>query len=382
LAWALDAALKDRSCGDKRLSELMQIFHPYDKKQGRKKRRFDEDGGGSTSQPDENTVLGEMGMILRDPPVYFFLAREALKRLQRVVEHQALPKQDAPLIFLSRLLQIATDCRSMLREKSFKFYKVDEGLVRDFYPKLAASFVDKKMQKLGKEVDTKAVDPYYLGEWLYSHNVTHTVGQVVYQVFVIDCLAKNELDIGQQALMTIASVLPKITSKAIVEWSPFMYSLAERLQSMVKAKAIRVTDDLWKLAVDSILVKAVHCEVEVHRHVLQLVDVSSGQLAPHQLVAYLETMLEVSEKSRKRYRKKQAKLAQEQQSAAADTATTASAAGDGNGTSPHKVGSPHRYVNDGVHEAYSKLVGSALKGKLNEENAPKLLEYVKQRGVS
>ena len=84
-----------------------------------------------------------------------------------------------------------------------------------------------------------------------------------------------------------------------------------------------------------------------------------------------------------RYRKKQAKLAQEQQSAAADTATTASAAGDGNGTSPHKVvGSPHRYVNDGVHEAYSKLVGSALKGKLNEENAPKLLEYVKQRGVS
>ena len=111
---------------------------------------------------------------------------------------------------------------------------------------------------------------YYLGEWLYSHNVTHTVGQVVYQVFVIDCLAKNELDIGQQALMTIASVLPKITSKAIVEWSPFMYSLAERLQSMVKAKAIRVTDDLWKLAVDSILVKAVHCEVEVHRHVLQV----------------------------------------------------------------------------------------------------------------
>ena len=63
----------------------------------------------------------------------------------------------------------------MLREKSFKFYKVDEGLVRDFYPKLAASFVDKKMQKLGKEVDTKAVDPYVLSTLSPSNVSSHSL---------------------------------------------------------------------------------------------------------------------------------------------------------------------------------------------------------------
>ena len=41
-----------------------------------------------------------------------------------------------------------------------------------------------------------------------------------------------------------------------------------------------------------------------------------------------------------------------------------------------------RFVNDGVHEAYCKLVAlGALKEKVGEESAPKLFEYVKQRSV-
>ena len=382
LAWTLDAAIKERSCEQKRLHELMQIFNPYDRK-NRKKMRFSrsiEDGGGSTSQPDESTVLGEMGMILRDPPVYFFLARQALKRLEHVVEAQTMPRDDSALTFLSRLLQIASNCRFMLREKSFKFLKVDEGLMRDFYPRLGASLVDRKLLKAGKQLDVKALDQYALGEWLVSHHVNHNVAQVVYQVFVIDCLAKSNFEVAQQALMTIASVLPKITSKAMVEWSPFMYSLAERLQSLVQSKAIDTKGDVWELAVDRILIKAINSEVEVHKHVLLLIQVASSQLSTDDVIRYLETMLDLSEKSRKRFKKKQIKLLQNEEENGYNVGSPPGQTFIGPDRNLLAKRRSNQDVNDGVYESYRQLVNKSKTEPfhvLTEENAPKLFEYLK-----
>jgi hypothetical protein len=386
LAWALDAAVKERKCGEKRLLELHHIFQPYDsktnhraKKKTRFSRKFDNEdtvtAGGSTTQPDENTLLGEMGMVLRDPPVYFFLAREALKRLESVAEMQIMPKQDSNLIFLSRLLQIATECRGMLREKSFKFNKADVSIIREFYPRLACSLVDRRLVKHGKTVDPKAMDPYGVRQWLRDH----PVAQVVYQMFVIDCLSKNDFDIAQQALMTIASVFLEISNKALVEWGPFMYSLAERLQSQVQSRAVKTTSNLWKLAVDQILIKAIHSDVEVHKHVLQLVEVAAPQLGGEEIARYLETMLDLSEKSRKRYKKKLAKillLSEEQQGGSTKQSKQLLQQEQLQQTVGDQPGEAS--VHDGVHPSYCKLVDK-LKNKINEESAPKLFEYTNNR---
>lgn len=117
LAWVLDQALRDGECGDRRVNELVQVMRPYDKQQhqggrGRKRGRGDHHhhadphGGGSTSQPDESTALGEMGMVLRDPPIFAFLAGTCYDRLRQVVKLERVPKQDFNLVFLTRLLQV------------------------------------------------------------------------------------------------------------------------------------------------------------------------------------------------------------------------------------------------------------------------------------
>ena len=372
LAWVLDVAIKDKNCGDKRIHELKQIFLRFDNLRGKKRSHGTRgggsdpplhDGGGSTSRPDETNVLGEMGMILRDPPVFFFLAREALKRLEAVALAQKMPRQDANLAFLSRLLQIATESRNMLRDKSFKFHKVDQGLVRDFYPRLCSSLMDRKLALAGRQVDSRAVDARVV-EWVTNN----AVAQAMYQVFVMDSLVKHHAGVAELGLMTIAMSLKRVSSKALVEWTPFMYSLAQILITMIQVKgqgaagtAVDPSGSLWELAVDQILVKGVNHDFEVHRSLLKLVDLAAtptcssatpgpgdpgagaALLGPKRVARYLEAMLEASEKSRKRFRKR----------------------------------NPNSEAGDGVVKMYRDVVEKLGLVDKEEVLGPKLLEYVK-----
>ena len=157
-----------------------------------------------------------------------------------------------------------------------------------------------------------------------------------------------------------------------------MYSLAEKLHSTVQSRAVKTTSDLWKLAFDQILMKAIHSDVEVHKHVLQLIEVASSQLSGEEITHYLETMLDLSEKSRKRYKKKLAKimLSEEQNGLG-----SSSPQGVGQGSHPTKKQvndqDQEAMIQDGVHGTYCKLV-EKLKAKINQESAPKLFEYINQ----
>jgi hypothetical protein len=70
---------------------------------------------------DPTREIGDAGMVLRDPPAAHLLAHQVLRRLEAVVELQAAPREDSDLAFLTRLLQLATGARAMMKERAFEF---------------------------------------------------------------------------------------------------------------------------------------------------------------------------------------------------------------------------------------------------------------------
>ena len=54
-----------------------------------------------------------------------------------------------------------------------------------------------------------------------------------------------------------------MSDKGIVEWAAFAATLAQRLARMLAAGQISPAHQIWNLAVDSILVKAVDADTQV-----------------------------------------------------------------------------------------------------------------------
>ena len=57
--------------------------------------------------------------------------------------------------------------------------------------------------------------------------------------------------------------LHKLSDKGIVEWAAFAATLAQRLARMLAAGQISPAHQIWNLAVDNILVKAVDADTQV-----------------------------------------------------------------------------------------------------------------------
>ena len=72
---------------------------------------------------------------------------QVIRRLEAVTEKQETPATDQTLAFLTRLLQLATGCRAMLREKHFSFPAVSPHLMHDFYPLLTGCVLDSLVRE-------------------------------------------------------------------------------------------------------------------------------------------------------------------------------------------------------------------------------------------
>ncbi len=78
-------------------------------------------------------------------------AVQVLRRLERLVEEEKSPSDDADLTFLTSLLQLAVGCRAMLRGRRFSFPAADPELLRSFYP-LLMNFMLEVLFRDGSEV--------------------------------------------------------------------------------------------------------------------------------------------------------------------------------------------------------------------------------------
>jgi hypothetical protein len=73
-------------------------------------------------------------------------ACQIIRRLEGLVENELAPSDDADLVFLTRLLQLAAGCRSMLRSRKYSFPAADPELLHTFYPVLTSCILEVQLR--------------------------------------------------------------------------------------------------------------------------------------------------------------------------------------------------------------------------------------------
>ncbi|BDA45944.1 Negative elongation factor B [Coccomyxa sp. Obi] len=321
LAWTLDACLKDRVIDERRLRELNHFLSTFDRQQAqlaaaarkalpKKRGREGVMDAESMGLPGRSTnagaepmrALADAGMVLRDPSTMYLIIHHVLRRLEVLVENQQVPSEDSDLAFLTRLLQLAVGCRSMLRYRKYSFPAADPDLLGTFYPELISCMLD--MQDVDDDyVDddsTKAL-PNLVG--MLARN------EVVRQVTEVLCLERvvvGDVVTARSLLATIIQALEKLSDNALVEFAPFAATLAQRLARLVSSARLAPGQPLWTLAVDSFLLRACDTEGQVHEEVLRLLLAALPKLNTAQLAHYLQETLKHSRKSRKRTKRRHA----------------------------------------------------------------------------
>ncbi|KAK9843275.1 hypothetical protein WJX74_009608 [Apatococcus lobatus] len=385
LAWVLDAGMEKRLLSESHLSELQRFFAPLDNTQhtrrgakaGSKrswsKRGTDDDdaesqGGSGTHQQQ---VLGDAGMILRDSPVFHLIIHQVIRRLEAVTEKQETPATDQTLAFLTRLLQLATGCRTMLREKQFSFPAVSPHLMHDFYPLLTGCVLDSLVREDEPLPGLQEVtaDPDLVGMLTREELV-----RKVTQVYTLERLAVQDVATALPLLLALAQALSQLSDKALPEWTPFAFSLAARLQEEHRSNRLTPGDTLWQIAVEQLLLPSVDSDHVVHDQTLQLLKACALQLTVAKLAAYLQTTLANSRKSRRRYKKRRAE-GLDTPSHAYDSSgpfSDGTYAGELDMTGDRER--KGKAEGDGVKNVYKEI--QSLVPALNDTTAPGLMEYL------
>ena len=188
LAWLMDACIRDRYLDNRRLAEMGNILDSAElasrtdvKKKGKaqppKKKlkvKFtfgaaakptisESDGGASAVsrvqkieevvEPAE-TILGDMGMILRDPPVFHLLLHETMRTLQFVVKDERQPKTDARLKKLAKFVCLALNARELLQKGDMAVVSaVPPEILGTFFPMVADLMIEKMLSEDSDDED-------------------------------------------------------------------------------------------------------------------------------------------------------------------------------------------------------------------------------------
>ncbi|GFR42656.1 hypothetical protein Agub_g3593, partial [Astrephomene gubernaculifera] len=100
-------------------------------------------GGGAGGVVEPLRVLGDAGLVLRDPSALHLLAAQVLALLQsEVVAAERLPRDVPDLALLLRLMQLAVECRSMMRDRDYRYPEPDRTVLHDLLPLLASLLVE------------------------------------------------------------------------------------------------------------------------------------------------------------------------------------------------------------------------------------------------
>ncbi|KAL4437410.1 hypothetical protein ABPG75_004549 [Micractinium tetrahymenae] len=124
------------------------------------------------------------------------------------------------------------------------------------------------------------------------------------QVYLLGRLATGDLATSKLLLHAVARAMEKMSDKSIPEFAPFGFTLALRMQHLLKSGRCEVKDGLWQLAVDQVLVKLVDSVTQAHEEVLRLLLAAAPKLDAMELSNYLTRTLNNSKKSRKRFKKR------------------------------------------------------------------------------
>ncbi|XP_015607572.1 negative elongation factor B [Cephus cinctus] len=126
--WCLDACIREKNVDIKRSRELQGFLDSI--KRG------------------QEQVLGDLSMTLCDPYAVNFLASSAIKIALHLINGEALPRENAVLVLLLRMLALGLSAWQMIDSQDFKEPKLDSQVVTKFLPALMSLMVDDQIRQL------------------------------------------------------------------------------------------------------------------------------------------------------------------------------------------------------------------------------------------
>eukprot|EP00095_Tigriopus_kingsejongensis_P003367 maker-scaffold153_size302544-snap-gene-0.8 protein:Tk03367 transcript:maker-scaffold153_size302544-snap-gene-0.8-mRNA-1 annotation:"hypothetical protein KGM_17840" len=124
--WCLDACIRERNVDVKRSRELQGFLDAI--------------------RRGQEQVLGDLSMTLCDPFAINFLASSALKIMNHQVERDGMPRENAILHLLLRMLVLGLSAWEMIETQEFAEPKLDTKLVTRFIPALMSLIVDDQVR--------------------------------------------------------------------------------------------------------------------------------------------------------------------------------------------------------------------------------------------
>ena len=415
LAWTLDSCIKDREISDKKLKEIDSFFLSAINAEKKRKTLLARAAGGrggsgtvaqgespspaikaSSSKPasaignkkkimlvstanrdaesagipvgekadnDDKSrkVLGQASMCLRDPLAFHLIAHEIINAIKYCVENEQLPRDNSRLQLLTKILNMAAWSKDMFRTNEFYYPDPSIELLGTLYPLLCGFILDSKLDELDEQEvllsQTEAMHEAHTE--VVRSMIRHELARKVIQVFALERLAHDHEWMAESLLDLVASCLGKIATPAIPEFAPFAYSLARRLSLMLKKGTMKVGSELWKLAVEKILLNLVDAETEAHEEIINMLQVAheleSDPLPLSQLGSYLDTCLEKSAKSRQLYSDRA--LEQEALPFSVLELSRSMSRRESSHVDTHAVFYEDKY-NDGVYPTYARLAAA------------------------
>ncbi|EFN88274.1 negative elongation factor B [Harpegnathos saltator] len=126
--WCLDACIREKNVDVKRSRELQGFLDSI--KRG------------------QEQVLGDLSMILCDPYAVNFLASSVIKIALHLINSESLPRDNAVLLLLLRMLALGLSAWQMIDTQVFKEPKLDGQVVTKFLPALMSLMVDDQIRQL------------------------------------------------------------------------------------------------------------------------------------------------------------------------------------------------------------------------------------------
>jgi len=130
--WCLDACIREKNVDVKRSRELQGFLDAI--------------------RRGQEQVLGDLSMTLCDPFAINFLATAAMKIMNHQVGNDALPRDNAILHLLLRMLGLGLSAWDMIDTQEFMEPKVDPQLVTKFIPALVSLIVDDQVRSLNSKL--------------------------------------------------------------------------------------------------------------------------------------------------------------------------------------------------------------------------------------
>lgn len=124
--WCLDACIRERNVDVKRSRELQGFLDAV--------------------RRGQEQVLGDLSMTLCDPFAVNFLASAATKIMNHQVANESLPRDNAILHLLLRMLGLGLSAWTMIDSQEFSEPKIDVRLVTKFIPALMSLIVDDQVR--------------------------------------------------------------------------------------------------------------------------------------------------------------------------------------------------------------------------------------------